>query len=497
MKRIAVILLLSPLLLTSCAMGPDAPLEEATFERLEKVREEKQEAILARLHRLQAKTDAAQNDDRLKRAYAQLEGLTGPALTTLSTQQTMEGLARHFVTNYSAFYDLLFIKRDGTVFHTLRREEDYGINLFQGRLADSRLARALKQSPVPKFVDYDYYRPSDEAASFFIHPMGERGWIAFQFPMNAFNAILADYRDLGTTGEAYLTNAQKVMLTQSRLIPQPTTLSTRVETPAPKLGLERGRGNMLLDDYRRVRVFSSFSRIDFQNVAWVLIVEIDEEEVLSRHFRENSDFYLEKILPLTGAGKPGALPPNGLAGERLKVDINEFARGEPGQRLFTQGVAACTAVVIADPDRFAYLGHISPLDDAYLSGFSGLAARLGLWLRQEETPRGDLLGMMLDRISRFDLPHAALRNLRVVLAAVHQKSFGEIVNRLLDRGIFLSQIQILYAPGMTYGNVAATASGVEVRVEWVNDAAGRDIRTRAAHTPNLLDLARRTAGLET
>jgi hypothetical protein len=58
-------------------------------------------------------------------------------------------------------------------------------------------------------------------------PKGVVGWIVFQFFINALNSILINFDNLGRTGEVYLTNVKKMMLSQSRLLLSiPTDLAT-------------------------------------------------------------------------------------------------------------------------------------------------------------------------------------------------------------------------------------------------------------------------------
>ena len=299
-----------------------------------------------------------------------------------------------------------------------------------------------------------------------------------------------DYRGLGTTGEAYLTNARKVMLTQSRLLPQHASLTLQVETKAPDVALKRGKGHLLINDYRNVRVFSSFVKVNCYGVVWVVIVEIDEDEVISKYFREHSSYYVKKLFQGWTAEEESGSVPLSVTSKTVRVDINEYSRAEDGHYVTTHGVATCTGVAILNPGKFAYLGHVFPLDDSYFSAFQSWVVRLGLWYREigGSAFSSDLLGQMLDRTTRFDIPQSQLRNVRVVLVAVHTNSFLHIINRLLEQGSFISQIKVLYAPQMTHANIIVDVSNSLVMVEWENSDTAASFWSKDSEAKDLVTL---------
>ncbi|MBF0444681.1 MAG: hypothetical protein HQL68_03765 [Magnetococcales bacterium] len=483
--------------LTGCSGSSWNIVKTNTFDHLEQIRTHKKEIILNRLESLLVKVHHAEKDSVLLAAFQLLGDTSGfikPDNSVL--RKTLDGLDLHFVSQYGEFYDILLIKKSGYVFHSIRMESDFHSNLFSGPLSATKLAYALRETPVPRFVDYDYYIPSAEPASFFITPIKsgtkELGWIAFQLPINTINNVMTKHDGLGRTGEAYLTNNKKLMLTQSRLLGQDTIFKLPVDTLATTTAIDRGIGNLLLDDYRKIRVFSSFEKLEFQGVSWILIVEMDEDEVITNQFRENPEYYMEKVFKkLT----PGQIMPNKVShinSNAVRVDINEYAKGKDGRQLWTKGVATCTGVVITYPDHFSYLGHISPLDSAYFSSANKTLAKFGYWVRGEDIQANsfDLLGEMLDNINKFDVTKAQLRDIKIVLIAVHKNSFVQNINRLLDSGVFLSQIKILYAGEMEYANIFVTSAQEPVSIEWGNDSDQKFFRSRDKETQSLGDLVK-------
>ena len=86
------------------------------------------------------------------------------------------------------------------------------------------------------FVEFEYYPPSNEAAAFFSVVLTDDekhiGWVVLQCETNSLNAILQQKKGLGRTGEVYLVNKKKLMLSESRFMADSTILRQKVDTQA-------------------------------------------------------------------------------------------------------------------------------------------------------------------------------------------------------------------------------------------------------------------------
>lgn len=480
---LAVILLIVNI--SGCEDVAGGDFRAATFDRLERIRTEKKLEVISSLERMLRKAADARSDPALLKAFNEFRRRPAMGRTERTVlTEAVDSLDQHYVMEYGDFYDILFVDRSGLIFHSIKMESDFGENLFNGFLAGTKLSRALRENPDIPFVDYDFYGPSGEAASFFITRLDEGeegiGWFIFQFSINTINAALADYEGLGITGEVYLTNQERMMITQSRLVPENTVLNLKVDTPAPQEALEHQRGNMLLDDYRGVRVFSSFEKFSFNGAVWIIVAEIDEAEVVTEHFQNNKERYWKLIVSRLDAGRDIAENSGLLENYTKRVDINEYGRGDEKDVIATFGVAPCTSIIIDIPGKFAYLGHIYPLDESYHSFFDNVLLKIGLRLRNyPSTDVGDLLGEIIGKLKYYDIRPSELKNVRVTLAAVHTVGFPIMVDKLLDAGFFLSQIQILYSPGMRYLNIADRVSDGSISLHWI-DTVG-NVSPKAGH----------------
>ena len=374
----------------------------------------------------------------------------------------------HFVEKYGDFYDILFIDNNGFIFHTIKHEADYHTNLFTGTFSNTQLAKHIKNNPEREFVDYEFYPPSDEPAAFFVIPVQESnmilGWFVLQFPINKINAILSDHKGLGRSGEVYLVNKNKLMLTDSRFIEDSSILKLRVDTDAVRMAFANESGSTIIDDYRGVKVLSSFEQFDVFGHSWIIIVEIDEDEVVSNHYQKYKKYYLPKIAEqcsgIVSENRTILADAKRYFGGR-RVDMNEFRMARSGEVLETKGVGPCTSIIIYYPKKFGYLAHIGPTDEIYHTSFLAKYL-LSLWGNKTS-----FFGELLKKIQHYDIYPYQLKDLEFVVIATHDESLESIIDQLCNRGVNLAQIKFLFNPLANYANVAFNQSDDSVYVEWL------------------------------
>jgi signal transduction histidine kinase len=82
---------------------------------------------------------------------------------------------------------------------------------------------------------------------------------------------------LGHSGETYLVGPDYLMRTSSRFISN-SMMNTRVATAPAELALKGHEGIILAEDYRGIKVLSSYGRIDVPGLNWLILAEIDYME---------------------------------------------------------------------------------------------------------------------------------------------------------------------------------------------------------------------------
>ncbi len=478
-------------------------ISKKTFNRLEKIRIDKKKRVLKKLEHLKEKTQNAHEDPMLMSIFNKLrrEGFT-QRFSNFERSDMLE-MDKHYVKEYAGFYDILFIRNDGLVFYSLKLENDFKQNIFAGDIAKTKLSRSLKKFPGIRFIDFGHYSPSKEPAAFFVKRITSNGntlgWIAFQLSLNAINSIMIAKRDpeiFGQTGEVYLVNEAHMMLTDSRFIDKRSSLQRKVETEAIKMALNNEKGELVTEDYRGIRVFSSVEKFDFENTTWVIVVEIDEDEVITEAYEKNKSQYIPKIYAHLSKGSPIDPVDDGFNEGNIRVDINEYSKGQAGNILMTHGVTTCTGIVFSLPGEFTYLGHIYPLDESYYSWMDKII--LDMAFKFINNPHGDgivdLMGEMIHRIKYYDVYPYEIRKLSVLIVAVHTESFEKIIDRLLDAGLFLSQIKVLYYPRMKNANITTNVSKSYTAIKWLGKGGVTKEWTDAESVEDLGSLVKNVSG---
>lgn len=466
MKKIALIsiavVLISSLFFFFQKSPPHENIKQETFLRLKEARQNKKEELIDHFKTIQQNAQAIKTDSVILESFQKLRNKNYQSETEL-----LDKIDRRFVKKYGPFYDLLFISPDGFIFHTVKQESDYHKNIFE--LTGTKLAARLQKSRDEIFINYAYYTPSDEPAAFFVIPLQKNndfeGWIVLQLAANSIHALLKDYDNLGQTGEIYLVNQNKQMLSDSRFMEKSTALKLEVSTLAVENALRNTHGEEIIQDYRGVNVFSSFEKFDYFGVPWIIIAEIDEDEVLTEYYNRNKKYFNRKITEylsnranLRQSADSAPISPHIDA---RRVDINEYAKAEPGKLLHTEGIATCTAVAVAYPGKFGYLAHISPLDKIYSRNpFSAL------FLKNRTT---DLIEEITEKIMHFDIRSHEKNQLHFVISAVHNEGFKKGVDKILEKGWTLSNIKLLYNPSAKNANIRFDTETGNVQAEWRSD----------------------------
>lgn len=430
--------------------------------RLDYVRDEKVEQLQRLCDRLHDLAGRASDDESLiaffdmnLQYFLAQESESVPESMDAEIEKLRKQFNRYYVENYFAFYDILFISRQGDIFYTFRKEADIFENLLMGSALGSPLGRCLATRPEEEaFVDYHLYLASDEPAAFFVEPIYKDtehiGWMALQSGINKINSLFASTEDMGQTGETFLVNQEGFMLTESHFEGTPTILNKRLADKNIQAKFAEERGHRTVTDYRGSTALTSFEVFPFSNTKWLVVAKIDKDEITTQHYMQHKRYYADQLLEYIKKSPPAPLKQEDAFAQTstLRIDMDEFLKAEDSELLETWGVSSCTALIAAFPGRFAYMAHVSPKDRLYGGG---------------ET---NLLGQMAKKITYFDIrPYERLRMVFVVIAP-HLDSLPSIVEELVKQGFLLSQIRVAYCPGARRAAVVYDYEGNRLRVAW-------------------------------
>ena len=437
----AMVMILALTLSVPCAIAyaEKSPYDWAHI-RLDYVRQEKARHLRHFCDRVHALALQASKDEsvisffhmNLEYSRVLAQG-SAPEDLAATLAELREGFNRYYIENYLLFYDFLFVDMQGKVFYTLRKEEDINTYLGQGATEDNALAQCKSDSSVGEvFIDFHEYGPSSEPAAFFVEPVQKDGVqigrIVLQCAINKVNTLFALTEDLGKTGETFLVNQDGYMLTESSFEGASTILDKRLDDRNIKAKFAEGTGHRTVTDYRGFTALSSFEVVSFLGTRWLVVAKMDKDEVCTEEYGRHRKYYAHRLIEyLNDAEPPPFRDSQSIAGQRVRrVDMDEFLKAESGEVLETFGVSTCTGLVGANPGRFGYLAHISPRDKVYGS---------------DDT---NLVGQMVMKIKNFDIYPSEIQDVVFIVVATHLESLINIIDKLTEEGILLSQIHVMY-----------------------------------------------------
>ncbi|MCL1471997.1 adenylate/guanylate cyclase domain-containing protein [Argonema antarcticum] len=218
------------------------------------------------------------------------------------------------------YYDLFLINPQGDIVYTVYKETDFVTNLTTGTYNESNLARLVsrvrqtKERNYSRLIDFESYAPSYGApAAFIAMPIFKGaeflGVLAVQLPVDEINNVMTGNQNwesdgLGKSGETYLVGQDYLMRSISRFLVEDrekylqtlhslrvsdntlkriqqyntSILEQRVETIGVKEALAGKQNIQIIRDYRDIPVLSSYAPLKIDELAWVILSEIDLAE---------------------------------------------------------------------------------------------------------------------------------------------------------------------------------------------------------------------------
>jgi methyl-accepting chemotaxis protein len=199
--------------------------------------------------------------------------------------------ARRFLKHFG-YHDAFLINPRGDIVYSVTKESDFATSLKTGPYRKSPLAEVFRRamrnpSAAVDFSDFAHYAPSGgDPAAFAAHAIFKEGNVigvfAVQIPAEPLNELMHFTAGMGATGETYLVGPDGLMRTQSRFNSEPTLLTTKVDNASVREGTAGKSGAHTVRDYRGIEVLSFYAPVNFGGQPWVLLAEIDRDEVLSQ-----------------------------------------------------------------------------------------------------------------------------------------------------------------------------------------------------------------------
>ncbi len=122
--------------------------------------------------------------------------------------------------------------------------------------------------------------------------------LVLEIPISPIDSIMLELDEstgLGVTGESYIVGGDKLMRTSSRF-QKNSILTTIVDTKAVFEALSGNSGTEIIEDYRGVKVLSSWGKISIPGLDWIIIAEIDFDEVTIPIYRIRNEIEFISIF---------------------------------------------------------------------------------------------------------------------------------------------------------------------------------------------------------
>ena len=196
----------------------------------------------------------------------------------------------NFKSNYNFIYDLFLIDKNGNILFSIEKENDLGSNLISGEYANTKFSKALRDTLKTKKIQFsgiERYNPSrGKLAGFITSPIFDEsqsiiGVFALQLNLKPVFDLIT-YKKLNNSSHThYIVDQEGVLqtpirddwkqvlnkqLSNTHLMPTEadhSTISAAYKGPEDK------------------SVFGVHKIINLQNIKWILISEVNEQEALS------------------------------------------------------------------------------------------------------------------------------------------------------------------------------------------------------------------------
>lgn len=212
------------------------------------------------------------------------------------------------------FYDVFLVMPGGDIVYTYKQEPDFLTNLLTGPYKDSQLAIAFRESILyleSNISEFEFYKPSQEAAAFIATPIFHNGKLAgvlaFQLDSKQVYHVAMDNTGLGSTGETVfgkrLNPGEALFVSPLRHDPGAALKRTSnlSELNLPLNNALRGeRGSGVGIDYSGREVVAAWRYLADLN--WGMVVKMDIAEAFEPIYRQRKVLLESLIVVLTICG---------------------------------------------------------------------------------------------------------------------------------------------------------------------------------------------------
>lgn len=174
---------------------------------------------------------------------------------------------------------------EGFVYFSVNRGTNFQAKLSQKSSMLSGLWRSCLNSDITLISDMEMQNSNSDIPTIFIgNRIIENGKVVAvliaEISNKAINDIMTSREGLGKSGESYIVGDDHYFRSDSRFSTKSTVLNQKVKTQATEKVFAGISGISMIDDYRGIKVLSSYERLNISGLNWAIITEIDESEIM-------------------------------------------------------------------------------------------------------------------------------------------------------------------------------------------------------------------------
>ncbi len=193
-----------------------------------------------------------------------------------------------------------FLDKQQEVLHMLSYSTSSGApaDELTARLSTLTEIKKVEVTPVESDTSYFLAALRPDSALFEFNFITKRNRVNLVFGMTDIQDILLQRTGLGATGESYIVNHNKRMMSVSLFYPQQYPASIAANTEGVKRALDGQEGVALYTDYRNVQVMGCYRPVDFHGIHMALLTEYNLQELMRPIYsiRENLLWLLILLL---------------------------------------------------------------------------------------------------------------------------------------------------------------------------------------------------------
>ncbi len=195
-------------------------------------------------------------------------------------------VAQNYMSAYNIKNVMLIEPKEGTIYFEANKDIKFHTKLSQGSSKLSSLWRSCLNTGGVLISDMETSENTNNSPSLYIGSrIIEKGEVVSvliaEISAKTINDIVISSEGLGETGESYIVGDDLFFRSDSRFSTKSTTLNQKVKTAATEKVFAGMSGTAIINDYRGIKVLSSYDKLNIKGLNWAIITEVDESEIMA------------------------------------------------------------------------------------------------------------------------------------------------------------------------------------------------------------------------